>query len=66
MIGSSRDAVSTVCSGLYCVQQGKGRRDKATTRNEEAGQIHEMYKNWLGYLQRNFQASFIFSTDRKT
>jgi hypothetical protein len=29
------------CSTLYCMEQGQGRQDDVTTRNEEAAQIQE-------------------------
>jgi hypothetical protein len=41
MTGSSKDEVLTVCGSLSSVRQGKERRNKGTTRNEEDGQIHE-------------------------
>jgi hypothetical protein len=41
------------CSRLYCMGQGKERRNEVTTENEKLDkQRHEGKKSWLEHLQR--------------
>jgi hypothetical protein len=54
------------------MRQGKGRRNKVTNRNEEAGQTNTQKEEKLARtstedaIKKSSQIAFILSTDRKT
>jgi hypothetical protein len=61
-----RDAISAVCSRIYCMGHGKERRSNVTIRNDEGGQRNTRNEEKLAgtstedVIRKSSEATFIY------